>query len=251
MKSSVGGFLMGIDGALAANWRLGLVGGYSRTSLHVDDRASAATGNNYHLGVYTGADVDGVNLSASVAHTWHKLETRRSVAFDTFSNPSLADDYNARTLQAFGEVSRAFGKDDLVLMPYASLAYVRLHANDRLEEGGEAALGAASQNMETLFTTLGMKLSSTFDLGGVQAKPSGRFGWRHAFNDIRSDAMQHFAGAGDFTVQGAPIARDAATIEAGIDFAVATRATLGISYQGQFGSGVEANGLKAMLDVRF
>lgn len=251
VKSSVGGFLMGIDGALAQNWRLGLVGGYSRTSLHIDDRASSATSNNYHLGIYTGADVDGVNLSASVAHTWHKLKTRRSVAFDTFSDPSLADDYNARTLQAFGEVSYNLGKDDLVLMPYANLAYVRLHANDRLEKGGEAALGAASQNMETLFTTLGMKLSSSFDLGGVQAKPSGRFGWRHAFNDISSDARQHFVDASDFTVQGAPIAKDAATIEAGVDFAVSTRATLGISYQGQFGSGVQENGLKAMLDVRF
>jgi outer membrane autotransporter protein len=48
-----------------------------------------------------------------------------------------------------------------------------------------------------------------------------------------------------------PIAKDAALIEAGLDFAVSDNATFGISYSGQFGSGARDNGAKADLRVRF
>lgn len=44
--------------------------------------------------------------------------------------------------------------------------------------------------------------------------------------------------AGDaFTVSGAPVARDAALIEAGLDLRISRNATLGLAYAGQFGTG--------------
>ncbi|MGN6143207.1 MAG: autotransporter outer membrane beta-barrel domain-containing protein [Mesorhizobium sp.] len=60
-----------------------------------------------------------------------------------------------------------------------------------------------------------------------------------------------FAGANSFTIAGVPIAKDAAVLEAGLDFAISERATLGLSYSGQFGSHATDNGAKANLSVRF
>ena len=54
-----------------------------------------------------------------------------------------------------------------------------------------------------------------------------------------------------FTVGGAPIARDAAVIEAGLDFALTSAATLGVTYGGQFGSGVSDQSVKANFNVKF
>lgn len=54
-----------------------------------------------------------------------------------------------------------------------------------------------------------------------------------------------------FTVAGAPIARDAAVIETGLEFDIAPQAKLGLSYTGQFGSGVSDHGAKLDLSVRF
>ena len=52
-------------------------------------------------------------------------------------------------------------------------------------------------------------------------------------------------------IAGVPIARDAALLEAGVDFSIAPAAALGVSYQGQVGSGSQEHGFKAELNVRF
>ena len=80
----------------------------------------------------------------------------------------------------------------------------------------------------------------------------GGLGWRHAFGDVTPASTVAFAGGGDsFTVHGAPIARDALLVEAGLDFAIAPKANLGLSYTGQIASGARDHGVKASLGVKF
>jgi outer membrane autotransporter protein len=78
-------------------------------------------------------------------------------------------------------------------------------------------------------------------------------GWRHAFGDTTPLATQafSFAAGSPFTVAGAPIAKDTAVLEAGLDFVLSHNATLGVSYTGQFGSNARDNGAKADLSVKF
>ncbi|WCR02155.1 autotransporter domain-containing protein [Paracoccus saliphilus] len=75
--------------------------------------------------------------------------------------------------------------------------------------------------------------------------------WRHAFGDTTPLSRHAFSAGDAFTIAGVPIAEDAAVIEAGIDLNLSDTARLGLSYQGQFGSGVQESGLKADLKVRF
>jgi subtilase-type serine protease len=76
-------------------------------------------------------------------------------------------------------------------------------------------------------------------------------GWRHAFGDTVPTSSFAFAGSHAFTVAGAPIARNAAIIEAGLDFDITPQATLGISYTGQIASTARDHGINADLRVRF
>ncbi|MBN9548101.1 MAG: autotransporter outer membrane beta-barrel domain-containing protein, partial [Alphaproteobacteria bacterium] len=69
---STGGFLTGADGTLG-DWRVGLVGGYSRTSFDVDDRHSSGDSDNYHFGVYGGTNWGSVALRTGAAYTWHRI----------------------------------------------------------------------------------------------------------------------------------------------------------------------------------
>ena len=65
-------------------------------------------------------------------------------------------------------------------------------------------------------------------------------------------APLRFAGGGNgFGIGGVPIARNAALIETGLDYALSPNATLGISYGGQFGSGIADHAAKANFNVRF
>ena len=165
---------------------------------------------------------------------------------------SLRGDYNAATAQVFGELAYGFSMGPARFEPFANLAYVNLHTDGFTERGGAAALTGASSNTDATFTTLGLRASTTFDMGGSTLTARGMLGWRHAFGDVTPQTAMRFAGTGNpFTIAGVPIARDAAVIEAGLDYAITPSATLGVTYGGQFGSGLSDQSVKANFNVRF
>lgn len=250
MNSSTGGFLTGIDGAIAANTRLGLLAGYSHSSFDVDDRASSGSSDNYHLGLYGGGKWNALRLTGGIAYTWHNIETHRSVAFPGFRD-SLTGDYSAGAFQVFGESGYRIDTGAVSFEPFASLAYVSLHTDGLRERGGAAALDVGSATADASFTTLGVHVSAVFTFGGMKATTSGTLGWHHAFGDMTPLSTHAFAGGDLFAIAGVPLAKDAAVLEAGLDLAISDNATLGVSYTGQFGNDARENGAKANLRVRF
>ncbi|WP_378948095.1 autotransporter domain-containing protein [Mesorhizobium sp. ANAO-SY3R2] len=247
---SIGGLLMGGDALVGDAWRVGLMTGFSRSSFDVDDRNSSGDATSYYLGVYGGGQWGALSLRTGAAYSWNSLDTRRAVTFPGLSEP-LSADYDAGTAQIFGEAGYRIDTAAASFEPFANLAYVNVRTDAFTEEGGVAALSQASSNTDATFTTLGVRASGEFVLGTVSATARGMIGWRHAFGDVTPLSTLAFAGSDAFAVAGAPIARDAAVIEAGLDFHIAPKATLGVSYTGQFGSGVSDNGAKLDLSIRF
>jgi outer membrane autotransporter protein len=250
LDHSVGGFLTGIDGMVAENMRLGIMTGYSHDSFQADARGSSGESDNYHLGIYGGGQWRALGLRAGAAYTWHDISTGRSVAFPGFAD-SLDGDYRAGTFQMFGEAGYRVDTATASFEPFANLAYVSLHTDGFTEKGGAAALHGDSQTTDATFATLGVHASTGFDLGGIRAAARGTLGWRHAFGDTTPDSILSFAGGSPFSIAGVPIARDAAVIEAELDFSVFRRAALGLSYNGQFGSGATDQSVKANFSIRF
>jgi outer membrane autotransporter protein len=250
MDTSTGGFLAGIDGEIGSAIRLGFLTGYSHSTFDVDGRASSGSSDNYHLGLYAGGKWNALRLTGGLAYTWHDIETGRSVALPGFSD-SLTEDYGAGTFQAFGEAGYKIGMGAASFEPFANLAYVSLHTDGFTEKGGVAALHVRGGTTDTTFTTLGIHLSSAFDLGGMKATARGTLGWRHAFGEVTPLSTHAFAGGDPFDIAGVPIAKDAALVEAGLDLNLTEAATLGVAYQGQFGSRAVQNGFNARLAIRF
>jgi outer membrane autotransporter protein len=255
LSRATGGVLVGTDASVLDTWRIGLLAGYSRAGFNIEDRQSSGTSDNYPVGLYGGTQWDNVALRFGLAHTWHDIETNRSAAFPGFVD-SLAANYHAATTQAFGELGysikvtdTSFG--DLDFEPFANFAYVNLHTNGFGEKGGAAALAAQGSDSGLTFTTLGLRASSDFTLGGISATAKGTLGWRHALGDITPLASLAFAGGGPFTVAGVPIAREVALVETGLDFSIAPAATLGIFYNGQFASDAVDQSVRADVDIRF
>ncbi|MBS9475819.1 autotransporter domain-containing protein, partial [Ancylobacter radicis] len=94
-------------------------------------------------------------------------------------------------------------------------------------------------------------LAKEIAFGSTAATLRGAIGWRHAFGDIDPTVTQAFAGSDAFTITGAPIAEDAAVLEAGLDVLISATSTLGVAYTGQYGDGVTENGFNARLSIRF
>ncbi|MCG7509060.1 autotransporter domain-containing protein [Mesorhizobium retamae] len=250
LSRSVGGFVTGIDGMIVDDVRLGFLAGYSHSSLKVDDRRSSASTDNYHLGIYGGTQWGALAFRSGLAYTWSEIDSGRQVSFPGFTD-SLTGDYRAGTTQVFGELGYGIKAGNIGLEPFANLAYVNVHTNGFTEQGGASALTVESGSNDVTFTTLGIRASTDFDLGTLKATVRGMIGWRHGFGDITPTVSQAFTGSSIFQIAGAPIAKDAATLEAGLDFAIAPRATLGVSYQGQLGSGASDHGVRADFSVKF
>ncbi|MCZ8547801.1 autotransporter outer membrane beta-barrel domain-containing protein, partial [Mesorhizobium qingshengii] len=246
---STGGLLAGADGQVGG-WRVGLLGGYSHSSFNADDRNSSGKGDNYHLGLYGGTNWGAIAFRTGAAYSWSSLSTHRSVAFNGFTD-ALSADYDAGTAQMFGELAYKADAGRFKFEPFANLAYVSVHTDGFTETGGAAALTSAGSTTDATFTTLGLRGSTDFALGGMNATARGTLGWRHAFGDVTPTSSFAFAGGDAFTIAGVPIARDAAVIEAGFDLQMSANATLGLSYSGQFGGGAVDNSAKVNLGVKF
>ena len=81
--------------------------------------------------------------------------------------------------------------------------------------------------------------------GSMLVTPHVSATWQHAFDDVTPGAALAFASTGiGFNVTGVPLAEDSALIDAGLDFALGTNTTAGVSYSGQFGDGVQDNAVK-------
>ncbi|MCG7504885.1 autotransporter domain-containing protein [Mesorhizobium retamae] len=250
LNRSTGGFVTGVDGLVTDNWRLGFLTGYSHSSLKVDDRKSSASTDNYHLGIYGGTEWGALSLRSGLAYTWSEIDSARQAVFPGFAD-SLTSSYRAGTTQVFGELGYGLKAGNVALEPFANLAYVNVHTDGFAEQGRVAALTVYGGSNDLTFTTLGIRASTEFELGGAKATARGTIGWRHGFGDITPTVSQAFTGSSAFTIAGAPIARDAAVLEAGLDFAISPSAKLGVSYQGQVGTRTGDHGVRADLNVKF
>jgi outer membrane autotransporter protein len=247
LERSTGGLFLGADGAISDTVHLGVLAGYSRTDFDVRARASSGDSDNYHLGAYAGGQWGPIAVRAGIAHTWHRLDTTRSVAFPRVSD-TLRGKYKAGTTQVFGEVGYGIAAGSATVEPFANLAYVNLHTDGFTERGGAAALTAKGESVDATFSTLGLRGSSGL---GSNLKATAALGWRHAFGDLIPLSGLALAGSDRFTVAGLPVARDAATVDAGLDLAIGDTIALGIAYNGQFGSGIADHGARFNISVKF
>lgn len=250
LDRNISGLVMGGDAMVTDNVRVGAMGGYSHSSLDVDARASAAAADSYTLGAYAGGQWGAYSLNGGVAHSWHSIEAARAVAFTGFAD-ALSAEYDARTLQVYGEAAYDIDLDSTRLTPFANLAHVRLNTDGYVEAGGEAALTAAVSKVNATFSTLGLRGARVLDLGGAGGAVSMGLGWRHSFDDLTPDTTHALAGGDAFTVYGVPLGKDMLALNAGLGVSVGKTATLGISYNGQIGSGVSDHGARASFTLRF
>lgn len=248
MDRGSSGFFTGFDAPLTDTVHLGFVTGYGNSRYDIDGRNSQARVDSYHLGAYAGGVYDQFVFSGGAAYSWNDIRTDRSVAFGSFAD-SLTGDYKSRTAQFFAEAGYRIPYNDYMFEPFANLAYVNLDTDGFREAGGDAALSGSDASNDATFTTLGLRASGSFELWGAGLNAHGMIGWRHAWTGT-APAHLAFAGGAPFTVHGVSMARNSAVIAAGFDMNLTDTATLGVSYDGQFGD-VDTHGIRANLGLEF
>jgi len=99
---------------------------------------------------------------------------------------------------------------------------------------------------------MSVSASTTFAMNGARLTVKGMLGWCHALGDVTPETTLRFlAGGSAFAIPGVPVARDAAVIEAELDYAISSTATLSVSYAGQFSGDAIDQSLGANIAIRF
>lgn len=249
LDRSIGGLLFGADTEVGERWRVGATGGYGRSTVSSQGRASVES-DSLHLGVYAGVNAGGFALRFGAAYARHDLDSDRHVIFPDYSD-RLQAGYDASTAQVFAGIGYRFERGRASYEPFLDLAYVSVRNDAYAERGGAAALSVRGGDTEAGFATLGLRTGTELGPAHAPIRATASLGWRHAYGDEAARTWMGFDGGQAFAIQGVPLARDAAVVEAGIEGALTSNSSIGLSYRGLIGDGLDDHGLQGRLTWRF
>lgn len=251
MERKTGGIVVGVDGGLGTPYRLGIAAGYLSTSFDID--AAAASGNidSFHIGAYGSAAFGAWTLRGGVAYAHHEIDLARGAVVGRFRGGETST--SADSLQVFGEIGYTFLLSDRVtLEPFVGLAHVHVSSHDVVENASPFRATGEVASFDTTYSTLGARLVATMptEVGTITFK--GMLGWRHAFGDVAPEARFTVTDfPTPFLVVGAPIDRDSLVVEAGMNWQVSEKVTVGLMYDGAIGRRDQEHTLRGSLSVRF
>ncbi|GID03192.1 outer membrane autotransporter barrel domain-containing protein [Pseudomonas sp. 008] len=251
--TSIGGLLAGVDGAVDDETRVGLVAGYSDSSVNLGSGThSSAQVDSYHLGAYAGHEMGAWRLSAGGAYSWHRADIKRDLQYADISAKQKAK-VDAGTTQVFGEAAYRLNLQPLALEPFANLAYVHLDTEGFTEKGDAAALKNSGDRRDAVLGTLGVRALKTLTLSGQQQLDlSGSLGWQHNLSNTDSEEHLAFASGGaPFAVESSPLVRDAALVGAHASLVLSRDIRLNLDYTGQLASREKSHGVGLSLNWQF
>ncbi|HUH86720.1 MAG TPA: autotransporter outer membrane beta-barrel domain-containing protein, partial [Pusillimonas sp.] len=167
---------------------------------------------------------------------------------------TLKADYHAHTTQFFTELGYAMplGRHS-VLEPYLGVGRISQKTKGFSESGGPAALQGESHTDDITTFTLGLRGHTAIELGAHQAHVFAGLGWRHASGDVDPGRRLSFVqgGGSAFKVAGAPLAKNAALADLGVQVAVGRNTAMGLGYSGQYGKDSTDHSAQFFLRTRF
>ena len=230
--------LLGYEHAFGAGWLGGAFFRYADRDFKVEDRGAKADVESLSLGLYgsKGLDVGSGNLRLSFGgnYTWHKVDMSREVSFLNFSETNNSD-YHPSSAQVFGEMAYYLRMTEKVRMePYFNLSWNYVSSNSFAENSSASALNANLDSNSNVSSVVGGRLTYA---PNAWLNLRANLGWQHTFGDL--DMRGTFglqAGGSDFIITGTPLSRDAALLGLGLEFSISPQWSLGLQYNGAWGT---------------
>ncbi|PPT84518.1 hypothetical protein XthCFBP4691_16580 [Xanthomonas theicola] len=244
------GIFVGVDGSVAADWRLGVAAGYNTATIGVDGMQASASVHSYHLGVYAGTQRGAVDFSLGALYSGHRIDSERTLAIPRFSD-RLTANYDARTAQLFAEAALDLESGRVRWQPYLGLAQVDVGRDRLREHGGSAALTGSDVRQRQTYGTLGLRAASGFGLGGSRGSLSVGAGWQHAFEPSRVTQSLAFADSQPFRVSSAAFDQNSLGLELQASLDLSERTRLGVRYDGSVAKDRHDESVDVVLNVAF
>lgn len=251
LDSTVGGVLVGLDTQVNA-WTLGFAAGYSWSTSSVAALGSQSDASTAQFALYGGTSFGALKLRFGGNLAYSDVDSSRVVVVGAVTERPTAS-YDGWSGGFFGEAGLALPLGPVAFEPYAQLAWSGVEMGSFSEAGAPVTgLSSSGLSFDTWYTTLGLRAAGSLMLGGVATLPHASIGWRHAYGDLTpAMAMTYLNTGTSFTTQGLPIAEDSVVLGAGLDVALGKGLTVGLSYDGAFGSSSQSNALRGSIGFSF
>ncbi|MCX5617207.1 autotransporter domain-containing protein [Bombella sp. TMW 2.2543] len=267
MGQSTVGWVMGADTGLAGGWRLGGLLAYGRDWFSVQSgRGSSAHSNSATLGAYVGNAwrVGGLTENAAItfkgglSYSWNMLHTNRRITYGDYAG-RMSSNNRTGTGQAFAETGyrMVFASESrlpLEVEPFARMTYLNYDQTNYHEHGADAALAVKGRNSSIGFSTVGVKLATSVNIGKVIFSPHLEAGYRRAFGRTNASVREGFtslAGGYGMSVQGTPLSINTAQINTGFSAHLTDRIDVNVDYIGQYGGHQTSSGGSGSFRYKF
>jgi uncharacterized protein with beta-barrel porin domain len=249
---TTGGLVFGADTGFGTPYRFGIAAGYFSSGFSAASLSSMGTVESVYVGAYGAASFGAFNLRGGVSYGHHEVDMHRNIVFTGFSG-TTASGSSTESFQAFGELGYAFALNpNVTLEPFVGLAHVHIGSRGIVEEGSAVAVMGEAHSFDTTYSTLGARIIATMPTSAGLLTFKGLLGRRHAFGDTVPEAtFSYVSGSTPFLISGAPIDTDSLIAEAGLNWAVSEKVTLGVVYTGAIGERNREHTLRGSLSVRF
>jgi len=250
--SNGGGLMLGVDHALTPSFRLG--GGFSGGLTSTTVAASSANTNAYHVMLYSAYAKDRLRLTSGVVQSWYVADMKRGLSLDDQGNAKGKVD--SRSTQLFADLSSPITLSQqqdhhTTLSPFGQISQIWLQTSSFGESGATARLTGLATNANTGFGTLGARLSHQWTIGENDWQAGISAGWQRAWGTLSPTTTLAFATGPGFTVNAAPMARDAAIIEVGIGASLGASSRINLVYSATVARQSSSQMLQAQLQWSF
>lgn len=207
-SSSSGGFVLGSDRMLAANFTAGGAAGYSRTTTNSTD--AKGTTDAYTGAVYASWTPGAYVFDGRIAAGATTTGTSRAIVFPGLTTPTATGSVNGWGGLIAGEAGYRFDIAGVMLKPFVGLTGQFLKQN-AFTETTDFGLTFPAQTFTKVTTAAGTLVTRTFQSGEITYMPQIKGAWLH---DLRNNTLTTQAALLDapFTIEGADPGRDAAAL---------------------------------------
>ncbi len=180
------GILVGGDVRITPDTQVGMMFGYTKEQLKLDDSGSNSDGSRFSTSVFGRVNFLPLFIEALVGGTYGKLDSRRTIAIPGYTRvaESKNDMHDGYTSLRIGY---SFSRRGMNVSPYGALNYVHWSADAINEVGAdEASLKVASRSADSLASRVGLSVSFPRMAESISITPRFDIAWRHEFRGVPS-----------------------------------------------------------------
>ncbi len=246
------GAVVGLDGLVAEDVRLGFAGGYAASDVENKGETGGTDIDSYQGTIYAGFGTKPLYVNTAFTFGWNSYDNTRNIAFAGV-NRTATSDTDGQQYTALIDSGYVIQHEQWEITPLASLEYSHLNIDGYTETGANALnLTVDDQSYDFLQLGLGGKLALPIKDDSGTWIPEIHARWLYDFIGDEFQATSRFAGGGTaFTTNGLEPEQSALNAGGGLTFYSLGNVSLSATYDFTYKEDYNSHYAEAVLRVNF